>query len=108
MVVLVFGAILIAVGAISISFPELCASLKNNDAEKWKQLGSPLGYAFTDLGSTLGVFSWVLGREFESSSSAETVAAGTKAYTKARFAKYCLLVGVTFVFIGFGLSIAGM
>lgn len=108
MAVLILGAVLIIVGALAISFPELCASLKSKDPDRWKLLGSPHGYAFSDLGSTIGVFTWVLSRGFESSPSDEVGALGKKALSKALFAKYCLLAGTFLALVGFGLAVAGI
>lgn len=103
MIILAIGAILIVVGAISVSFPELCAALKNNDEAQWKQLGSPYGNTFTH--KTAGVFTWVLARGYAESSSEEVVVLGKKARTKALVSKYILLTGVALVCSGFAVAL---
>lgn len=105
MLILTLGALLIVIGAVSMSFPKLCESLKLNDPEQWKTLGSPNGHSFADLGGTSGVFTWVLQHGYEKSQSSDVVKLGVTALRKARFAKYSLQLGVVvgFVAVLFGL-----
>jgi hypothetical protein len=101
MFTLVLGAVLIVVGAISISFPQLCRSLKDNDEHQWKALGSPMGLSFTDLGKTIGVYNWILDFGFEKSANVEINNLGKQALKKALFAKYTLLWGCLLLALGF-------
>lgn len=48
---LIIGMALILVGVISISFPDLCRSLKTNDERRWKALGSLMGGSYTGRGN---------------------------------------------------------
>jgi len=98
MLVLVLGALLIVTGVVSMSFPELVNSLKENDHQQWETLGSPPSYAFS---KTTGVYSWVLSKGYERSDNPEVNKLGVKALKKALFAKYALLSGVAFLVIGF-------
>jgi|SRR5690606_6076991 len=105
MVILSLGMLLIVVGALSISFSDLCQSLKLNDEGQWKTLGAPIGTSFTDLGKTIGVYSWVLGFGYEQSQNAEIVNLGKAALKKALFAKYTMMWGCIFVVLGFFLAL---
>jgi hypothetical protein len=98
MIILVLGFLAILVGALSIQFPDLVKSLKENDFKQWEVLGSPPEYAFS---KSIGVFSWVLDHGYEQSSSADVKLLGAKALSKAMLAKYALLLGVALVVLGF-------
>ena len=102
MIILVLGALLIVVGVSSISFPELVNSLKENDHQQWKTLGSPPSHAFSQ---TIGVFSWVLSKGYEQSASSSVIELGSKVFKKALIAKYLLLSGVVFLFVGFTITL---
>lgn len=108
MTVLVFGMLLILVGALSISFPDLCRSLRSKDERQWKVLNSPSGLSFTDLGKTIGVYNWVLDFGYEKSGNAEITSLGKQALKKALFAKYTLLWGCLFLTFGFFIALVGM
>ena len=105
MITLILGMALILIGAVSISFPDLCRSLKVNDERQWKALGSPSGLSFTDLGKTIGVYSWVLNFGYEASHNTEITNLGKLALKKALFAKYTLLWGCLFLVLGFFASV---
>jgi hypothetical protein len=107
MIILSLGMLLIIVGALSISFSDLCQSLKLNDEAQWKTLGTPIGISFTDLGKTIGVYSWVLGFGYEQSQNAEVVNLGKAALKKALFAKYTMMWGCIFLVLGFFLALFG-
>lgn len=103
MLILVAGMLLIVLGASLLRFPDLVESLRKNDHSQWELLGSPPAYAFS---KTIGVFSWVLSRGYENSSSTEVSALGSEAFKKAIFAKYSLLIGVALVAGGFFVAVA--
>jgi hypothetical protein len=107
MIILILGMLLIVVGAVSISFSDLCRSLKLNDESQWKILGAPVGISFTDLGKTIGVYSWVLGFGYEHSHNAEIVNLGKAALKRALFAKYTMMWGCIFLVLGFFLALFG-
>lgn len=107
MIILSLGLLLIIVGAISISFSDLCRSLKLNDEGQWKTLGTPMGLSFTDLGKTIGVYNWVLGFGYEQSQNAEIVNLGKVALKRALFAKHTMLWGCIFVVLGFFVALFG-
>ncbi|ARU29222.1 hypothetical protein [Cellvibrio sp. PSBB006] len=107
MIILSIGMLLIVVGAVSISFSDLCCALKLNDESQWKTLGAPVGISFADLGKTIGVYSWVLGFGYEQSHNAEIVNLGKAALKKALFAKYTMMWGCIFVVLGFFLGLFG-
>ena len=99
--------LLIVAGAVSISFSDLCRSLKLNDESQWKILGAPIGLSFVDLGKTIGVYSWVLGFGYEQSQNAEIVTLGKAALKRALFAKYTMAWGCIFVVLGFSIALFG-
>lgn len=107
MITLILGAALILIGAVSISFPDLCRSLKVNDEPQWRALGSPMGLSFADMGKTLGVYSWVINFGYEKSANTEIVDLGKQAIKKALFAKYTLLWGCLFLVLGFFTAMFG-
>lgn len=107
MTILILGMLLIVVGAVSISFSDLCRALKSNDENQWKVLGSPAGLSFADLGKTIGVYNWVLGFGYEQSPNTEIVYLGKAALKNALFAKYTMVWGCTFVAVGFFLALLG-
>ncbi len=107
MIILTLGMLLIVVGAVSISFPDLCRSLKLNDERQWNSLGAPNGLSFADLGKTIGVYTWVLGFGYERSPNPEVVNLGKAALKKALFAKYTMVWGCLFVAVGFFLAMFG-
>lgn len=102
MTVLAIGALLIVIGILSISFPQLANSLKANDHQQWELLGSPPPYAFS---KTIGVFSWILSHGYEKSASEEVMTLGKKALVKALIAKYSLLMGAVLLAVGFALAL---
>ena len=105
MILLVPGMLLIIVGALSIRFPELVASLKKNDILQWQLLGSPPSHAFS---KTIGVYSWVLEHGYEKSQSNEVSDLGKKSLHRALFAKHSLLIGVALVLCGFIAALIGI
>lgn len=107
MIILTLGVVLIVVGAVSISFSDLCRSLKLNDQNQWRVLGAPSGTSFIDLGKTIGVYSWVLGFGYEQSPNAEIVNLGKTALKRALFAKYTMAWGCLFVVSGFFMALLG-
>lgn len=107
MVILSLGMLLIVIGAVSISFSDLCRALKLNDESQWKMLGAPIGVSFADLGKTIGVYTWVLGFGYEQSRNQDVVNLGKAALKKALFAKYTMVWGCIFVVIGFFLALSG-
>jgi hypothetical protein len=105
MIILSLGLLLIIIGAVSISFADLCRALKLNDESQWKILGAPVGISVTDLGKTIGVYSWVLGFGYEQSQNTEIIHLGKAALKRALFAKYTMLWGCIFVVLGFFLAL---
>lgn len=106
MILLAIGAVLIVIGALSISFSRFCLFLKQEDPENWRQLGSPNGYSFADMGLSAGTFSWILAQGYKHSRSEKVKKEGQRAYRKALFAKYALVAGSAFTCVGFGLALA--
>lgn len=107
MIILSLGMLLIIVGAVSISFSDLCHALKLNDESQWKTLGAPIGVSFADLGKTIGVYSWVLGFGYEQSQNTDIINLGKAALKRALFAKHTMLWGCVFVSLGFFLALFG-
>ena len=108
MVTLTLGLIFILIGVVSISFTELCRSLKENEQGLWRALGSPRGTSFFDLSKTISVYAWVLGGGYERSQCKDVVACGKQAYKRALFAKYTMMWGVLLLVSGFFLWLMGM
>ena len=94
MSILLLGAVVFLAGVIRIRYPELCRALKNEDPQAWETLGSPSGYSMTDMGKSIGVFSWVLAQSYEASSSREVREVGARAYKRARLSRSLMLWGV--------------
>jgi hypothetical protein len=107
MIILSLGMLLIIVGAVSISFSDLCRALRLNDETQWNRLGAPIGMSFTDLGKTIGVYTWVLGFGYERSQNAEINNLGKAALKRALFAKHTMVWGCVFVALGFFLALFG-
>lgn len=105
MVLIMIGFLTLILGILLVRFPDLSTALKNSEEQLWKRLGSPNGYAFSDLGATLGLFSWLLRKEFETLHNSEIQDICHTAYKRARLAKIAMLAGITLVFLGFVLSI---
>ncbi len=105
MIVLVLGFVFIILGVLAMRYPELVSSLKKEDENQWILLGSPPPYAFH---KTIGVYSWLQGRGYESSESATIQVLGEKARKKAVFTRYSLIIGVTCIALGFVLSLTGI
>lgn len=107
MLVLVLGSFLIIAGVLSIRFPDLSKALFQYDMAQWERLGSPDGYSFSDLGKTIGLYSWVLSYGYQNSQSEEVQILGTQARKRAKFAKYIMQTGVALIVIGFVASLSG-
>ncbi len=105
MVTLVLGFALIITAFLSIRFPELVRSIRENDNRQWVLLGSPGQYAFS---KTIGVYSWIIHRGYEESSSDEVKRLGQKALHKALFARHSLMFGTVFVVVGFISALFGI
>lgn len=108
MLLLPLGLMLIIAASLSISFPQLCHALQEEDHASWKRLGSPNGHAMADFGKSAGVFSWVLQHGYEASNSSQVARLGAQALHRALMAKYAMLAGVIMVVVGFGAGLAGL
>lgn len=104
MLVVIMGGALLFVGALALRFPLLVDALQSEDRELWKILGSPPRYAFS---KTLGVFSWILARGYEQSTSALVREQGRKALPRALFAQYAMLLGVALLVSGAVMLLVG-
>ncbi|VUD61905.1 hypothetical protein TDB9533_02922 [Thalassocella blandensis] len=103
MSLLLVGCLLVMLGGLLISFPELCLSLKKHDEGMWQQLGNPHGHMFTS--KTIAVFSWVLARGYTLVDSDEVFDLGEQAYRQALTAKYLFIIGVILLVVGFFVSL---
>ena len=106
MILLLIGAVFVALGSISISFPELCESLKRNDEQQWRKLGSPSGLSFRDLTRCIGVYSWVLKLGYKNSSSEDVKRLGAQAFRKARLTRYAIISSSFIAIIGFWITLS--
>lgn len=105
MVVLVLGFLILISGVLVIHYPNLVVSLKNQDPEQWKTLGSPPEVAFSQ---SLGVMFWVLSRGYRNSKSSDVQALGAKAFRRAVYTKYSFLLGISLIVVGFFLAVMGV
>ncbi len=107
MAVLLLGLVLLCVGAVSINYVSLCRSLEREDRIQWRTLGEPRGYGFSDMGKSIGVYSWLLEDGHKQCGSIRIQTLGERACQRARFTKYMLLSGVSLMVLGFGMALAG-
>lgn len=107
MLVLVIGSFLIITGVLSIRFPDLSKALYRYDMAQWERLGSPDGYAFSDLGKTISLYSWVLSSGYQASHCDEIQTLGAKAHKRAMISKYLMQAGVALIVVGFAAALMG-
>lgn len=100
MLVTLIGWFVLLVGMLLIRFPHFCQVLRQQDEALWLQLDSPSGYALVDHGKTIEVFSWLLERGFEQSSSQEVQQLGISAYKQAFVARTLMFSGLTMMVLG--------
>ena len=98
MSLVLIGGLLLLLGVLLISFPELCSSLKKHDEPTWHQLGDPYGGMFAS--KTITVFSWILDRGYTHVDSDEVFNLGEQAYKQALIAKYLCLAGLSLLVVG--------
>lgn len=107
MAILLLGAVVFLAGVMRINYPELCRALKAEDPQAWLTLGSPSGYSMTDMGKSIGVFSWVLARSYEASPSGEVRELGARAYRRAKLSRSLMLWGVAGIVGGALITLVG-
>jgi hypothetical protein len=105
MILLVFGFLLIVIGVFNINFPALAQVLKEYDLNQYNKLGKPTGFNIMDNGKTLGLFSWVLNKGYETSNNAQILTIASKAYARALLAKYTMIGGVVLMIVGLAYAI---
>ncbi len=105
MAVLVFGILVLICGLVMMCNSELDRVLKENDEAEWTTVMRPSPSGFVNSFGTIPLFTWVLGRGYEKSTSEQVRIIGSTAFKKAKLAKYCMLIGVMLIAIGLSLAL---
>lgn len=105
MLVLVLGFFLLIGGVLMMRNSELDRVLKQYDKAEWITVMRPSPSGYVNSFGVIPLFTWVLGRNYEKSASEEVRAAGGASPQRATLAKYCMLMGVTLISIGFALAL---
>lgn len=105
MIVLVLGFLVLIGGLLLMRNPKLDRALKKNDESQWKTVMSPSPSGYVNSFGVIPLFTWVLGRGYEKSSSEEVRIAGSAALKRAILAKYCMSAGVVLIAVGFVLAV---
>ena len=107
MLLIPVGLLIIIICALSIRYTELCQILKDKDKELWLKLGKPRGYAFSDLGVSITLHTWILNSGYEQSNITAIKNLGRKMLPKATRIKYLLYFGSMVLVLGFILALMG-
>jgi len=105
MVVLVLGFLVLICGLLMMRNSELDRVLKKNDEAEWTTVMRPSPSGYVNSFGIIPLFTWVLGRGYEKSASEQVRTVGSASLKRARLAKYCMLIGVVLIAIGFALAL---
>lgn len=105
MAVLVLGFLALIFGAAMMRNSDLDRVLKENDEAEWIIVMRPSPSGYVNSFGIIPLFTWVLDRSYEKSASEQVRAVGSSSLKRARLAKYCMLVGVALIAIGFVLAL---
>jgi hypothetical protein len=105
MAVLVLGFLVLIGGVLMMRNSELDRVLKENDEAEWTTVMRPSPSGYVNSFGLIPLFTWILGRGYEKSASERVRTVGSASLRKAKLAKYCMLMGVALISIGFALAL---
>jgi hypothetical protein len=105
MAVLVLGFLILIGGVLMMRNSELDRVLKQHDEAEWITVMRPSPLGYVNSFGVIPLFTWVLGRGYEKSASEKVRTLGGASLQRAKLAKYCMLMGVALISIGFALAL---
>lgn len=106
MLALVLGFFILFFGIFLMFNKDWDNSVKQHDKDTWDKIMNPSPNGYANSFGAIPLFSWTLARGYEQSSSEEVKALGEKSRNQALVAKYCMLLGVSIIALGFVLAIS--